>query len=149
MSWNAKSAAGEVDLGDAEVAVVVGPTASGKSDLALALAESRNGEIIGADSVQVYRYFDIGSSKPSREDRARVAHHMVDIIDPSESIDAAGYADRARAAVTDVQRRGRLPIVCGGSFLWVRALLYGLAEAPAGDPGVRKRHAAIAEAEGR
>ena len=149
MSWSAKSVVDELDLGDAEVAIVVGPTASGKSDLALALAESRNGEIIGADSVQVYRYFDIGSSKPSREDRARVPHHLVDIIDPSESIDAAGYAERAFAAVTDVQSRGRLPVVCGGSFLWVRALLHGLADAPPGDPIVRKRHDAIAQAEGR
>src|SRR6266436_8879013 len=102
MSWSATSAVDELDLGDAEVAVVVGPTASGKSDLALALAESRNGEIFGADSVQVYRYFDIGSSKPSREDRARVVHHLIDVIDPSETIDAAGYAERAWAAVTDV-----------------------------------------------
>jgi tRNA dimethylallyltransferase len=149
MSWNAKSAAGELDLGDAEVAVVVGPTASGKSDVALALAEARNGEIIGADSVQVYRHFDIGSSKPSIEERARVPHHLVDVVDPLEPIDAASYAERASAAIADVTSRGRLPIVCGGTFLWVRALLFGLAKAPPGDAEARTRHARIAETEGR
>jgi tRNA dimethylallyltransferase len=149
MSWNAKSAAGEVDLGDAEVAVVVGPTASGKSDLALALAESRGGEIIGADSVQVYRHFDIGSSKPSLAERERVPHHLIDVVDPLEPIDAASYAERAAGAIDDVRRRGRLPIVCGGTFLWVRALLFGLAEAPPGDVEARKRHTEIAAQGGR
>jgi tRNA dimethylallyltransferase len=149
MSWNAKSAAGELDLGDAEVAVVVGPTASGKSDLALALAEARNGEIICADSVQVYRHFDIGSSKPSIDERTRVPHHLVDFVDPREPIDAASYAERAAGAIADVTSHGRLPIVCGGTFLWVRALLFGLAQAPPGDAEARERHARIAEAEGR
>src|SRR5258705_13651720 len=101
MSWNAKSAAGEVDLGDAEIAVVVGPTASGKSDLALALAEARGGEIISCDSVQVYRYFDVGSSKPSAADRARVAHHLLDIVDPDQAIDAASFAPRPEETIAD------------------------------------------------
>src|SRR5689334_20000994 len=99
MSWNARSAAAEIDLGDSEIAVVVGPTASGKSDVAIALAEARGGEIIGADSVQVYRHFDIGSSKPSLEERARVPHHLVDVVDPREPMDAAEYASRAAAAI--------------------------------------------------
>lgn len=149
MSSSAKSAAAELDLGDAEVVVVVGPTASGKSDLALRLAEARNGEIIGADSVQVYRHFDIGSSKATAEERERVPHHLIDVADPLEPMDAASYAERAALAIAGVKRRGHLPIVCGGTFLWVRALLYGLAEAPPGDAEVRKRHAGIAEAEGR
>jgi len=149
MSWNAKSAADELDLGDAEVAVVVGPTASGKSDLAIALAAAKGGEIIGADSVQVYRHFDIGSSKPNAEERARVPHHLIDVVSPRDPIDAASYAERASIAIADVRGRGRLPIVCGGTFLWVRALLYGLAEAPPSDTDVRRRHAAIAESEGR
>ena len=149
MSWNAKSAAADLDLGDAEIAVVVGPTASGKSDLALALAEARGGEIIGADSVQVYRHFDIGSSKPSQGDRERVPHHLIDVVDPNEAIDAASYDERAARAIADVRGRGRLPIVCGGTFLWVRALLYGLAQAPPGDAATRERHGRIAEAEGR
>jgi tRNA dimethylallyltransferase len=149
MSWSAKSAADEIDLGDAEVVVVVGPTASGKSDLAVALAESRGGEIIGADSVQVYRHFDIGSSKPSLAERERVRHHLIDVVDPLEPMDAASYAERAAGAIDDVLGRERLPIVCGGTFLWVRALLYGLAEAPPGDAAARKRHADIAAREGR
>jgi tRNA dimethylallyltransferase len=149
MSWSARSAAGKIDVGDADVVVVVGPTASGKSDLALALAETRGGEIVGADSVQVYRHFDIGSSKPTRDEQARVTHHLVDVVDPTEPMDAASYADRAASAIAGIIARGSLPIVCGGTFLWIRALLYGLAEAPAGDPEARRRHATRAEAEGR
>jgi tRNA dimethylallyltransferase len=140
---------GEIDLAGADVAVLVGPTASGKSDLAIAFAEARGGEIISADSVQVYRHFDIGSGKPSRADRARVPHHLIDIADPLEPMDAASYAARASEAVKDVLRRGRLPIVCGGSFLWVRALLYGLSEGPPADPMIRQRHTGIAREEGR
>jgi len=139
----------EIDLAGADVAVVVGPTASGKSDLALALAEARDGEIIGADSVQVYRYFDVGSGKPSPSDRARVAHHLIDVVDPLELMDAASYAARASEALADVRRRGKLPIVCGGTFLWVRALLYGLSRAPSADQAIRNRHASVAEEEGR
>jgi tRNA dimethylallyltransferase len=136
-------------LTGAEIAVVVGPTASGKSELALELAERLDGEIVGADSVQVYRHFDIGSSKPSIADRERVAHHLIDVADPGEPLDAATYAALAERAVSDVRARGKLPIVCGGSFLWVRALLYGLAEAPPADASVRSRHLAWAHAEGR
>jgi tRNA dimethylallyltransferase len=139
----------ELDLAGADVAVVVGPTASGKSDLALALAEKAGGEIIGADSVQVYRYFDIGSGKPSKQDRERVRHHLVDVADPLEPLDAASYAVRASEALDDVRRRGKLPIVCGGTFLWVRALWYGLSSAPPADPALRRQHASIADQEGR
>jgi tRNA dimethylallyltransferase len=139
----------EIDLGGAEIAVVVGPTASGKSELALQLAEARAGEIIGADSVQVYQHFDIGSGKATAAERARVPHHLVDAIDPRAPLDAASYAARASAAIDDVRRRGKLPIVCGGTFLWVRALLYGLSSAPPGDATIRARHQAIAQSEGR
>ena len=139
----------ELDLAGADLAVVVGPTASGKSDLALTLAEARGGEIIGADSVQVYRHFDLGSGKPSKSDRERVHHHLIDVADPLQPMDAASYAARASEAVDDVRRRGKLPIVCGGSFLWVRALLYGLSDAPPADPAIRHRHATLAQEEGR
>jgi tRNA dimethylallyltransferase len=149
MSWSARLAAGEIDLGDAEIAMVVGPTASGKSDLALALAESQKGEIVSCDSVQVYRHFDIGSSKPSASERARIVHHLVDVVDPDQAIDAANYAARAETAVADVRERDKLPIVCGGTFLWARALLYGLAKAPPADPEIRSRHAAWVASEGR
>jgi tRNA dimethylallyltransferase len=139
----------DFDLAGADVAVVVGPTASGKSDLALQLAEARGGEIIGADSVQVYRHFDAGSGKPSKSDRERAPHHLIDVADPLEPMDAASYAALASAALADVQRRGKLPIVCGGTFLWVRALLYGLSSAPPADAVIRQRLASLAQEEGR
>jgi tRNA dimethylallyltransferase len=143
-----------IDLSDirpeaGELVVVVGPTASGKSDLAMALAERLDGEIIGADSVQVYRAFDIGTGKPSPDDRARIPHHLVDVIDPLEHFDAARFVELADRAIAEIQERGRVPIVCGGTFLWVRALLFGLAPMPPADPEVRARHQAEADRVGR
>jgi len=129
--------------------VVVGPTASGKTELAVALAEREHGEIIGADSVQVYRHFTAGTGKPSASEQERARHHLIDIVEPLEPIDAAGWAALAVRAIDDVRARGREPIVCGGTFLWVRALLFGLAPAPPADPVVRERHRGLAEAEGR
>jgi len=133
----------------APLLVVVGPTASGKSELALRLAEERAGEIIGADSVQVYRRFDIGSSKPTLEERARVPHHLVDFADPLEPLDAGAWAVRAASAVEEVRSRGRTPIVCGGTFLWVKALVYGLATGPGRDEALRERHRLFVEERGR
>lgn len=132
-----------------ELLVVVGPTASGKTELAIRLCEKLDGEVIGADSVQVYRGFDIGSGKPTREELARARHHLVDVADPGEAFDAQRFAEMGEAAIQDVRARGKLPIVCGGTFLWVRALVWGLAKAPPADAEVRARHAAIVEAEGR
>ena len=129
--------------------VVVGPTGSGKSDLAMRIAEGVGGEIVNADSVQVYRYFDIGSAKPSAAERARVPHHVVDVIEPATPLDAGQWCALADAAIDDIVRRGRTPVVCGGTFLWVKALLYGLAPAPPADAAARERHRQIAEAEGR
>jgi tRNA dimethylallyltransferase len=129
--------------------VVVGPTACGKTELAVELAERLGGEIVSADSVQIYRYFDIGTGKPSADERARAPHHLSDALEPAEPMDAGRWVERAEAALLDVRSRGRVPIVCGGSFLWVRALLYGLVEAPPADPVVRERHRELAEREGR
>ena len=129
--------------------VVVGPTASGKTELAIRLAEAVDGEVINADSVQIYRYFDIGSGKPTTEELARVPHHLVSTLDPFEPIDAAGWANLAEACVRDTLDRGKCAIVCGGSFLWVRALLFGLAAAPKADSAVRAAHKTIAETLGR
>jgi tRNA dimethylallyltransferase len=129
--------------------VVVGPTASGKTALAVRLAEERGGEIVNADSVQVYRHFDIGSGKPSVDERARAVHHLVDVLEPNDPIDAAGWAERAMRAIDDIRARNREPIVCGGTFLWVRALLFGLAGAPPADPAIRARHRTRVDAEGR
>lgn len=133
----------------AQLLCIVGPTASGKTELALATCEAVGGEIVSADSVQIYRGFDVGSGKPTREEAARARHHLVDALDPLDPIDAAGWATRAEAAVEDIRARGKTPIVCGGTFFWVRALVLGLVEAPAADPAVRARHRALAEEKGR
>ncbi len=132
-----------------ELIVVVGPTASGKSELALELAERFDAHVIGADSVQIYRYFDLGSGKPTHEERARAPHHLVDEVDPLDHFDAARFAERARALVEDLSRREVPLIVCGGTFLWVKALLFGLAPSPPRDEAVRAAHTARALAEGR
>jgi tRNA dimethylallyltransferase len=132
-----------------ELLAVVGPTASGKTALAVALAEELGGEIVSADSVQIYRYFDVGSGKPTADEIARARHHLVDTIGPLDPMDAATWARLAHEAIADVRARGRVPIVCGGTFLWVKALLYGLAEAPAASASTRERHRAMAERDGR
>lgn len=132
-----------------ELLVIVGPTASGKTELAVSLARELDGEIISADSVQVYRHFEIGTGKPSPEERAAAPHHLIDVVEPDEAMDAARWATLAEEAVGEVTSRGKRPIVCGGTFLWVRALLFGLAEAPPADPGIRERHREWAERDGR
>jgi tRNA dimethylallyltransferase len=129
--------------------VLVGPTASGKSAIALRAAERLGGEVISADSVQVYRRFDIGSGKPTPDERRRVPHHLVDIADPLAPMDAAMWARLADEAVADVRSRGRVPIVCGGTFLWVRALLLGLVPAPPADEAIRARHREMVATSGR
>ncbi len=129
--------------------VVVGPTASGKTELAVRLCEALGGEIVTADSVQVYRDFDCGTGKPTADERRRATHHLVDILDPLETLDAADWAKRAEAMVTEIRARGHVPVICGGSYLWVRALTLGLAPAPGASPEIRARHRAFADAEGR
>jgi tRNA dimethylallyltransferase len=134
---------------DERLLCLVGPTASGKSALALRLAEQLGGEILSADSMQIYRGFDIGTGKPTAAERALVPHHLLDVATPLETWDAARWAEEAARVIADVRARGKLPIVCGGSFLWVRALVWGLADAPRGDEALRARHRTWAEAEGR
>ncbi|HSS79453.1 MAG TPA: tRNA (adenosine(37)-N6)-dimethylallyltransferase MiaA [Thermoanaerobaculia bacterium] len=120
------------------VLAIVGPTATGKSALALALAERLGGEIVNADALQVYRGFDIGTAKPRLEERARVPHHLIDILEPHERYSAGEFARRAREAITEIQERGKAPIVVGGSGLYLRALFEGLSPVPPGDPEVRR-----------
>jgi tRNA dimethylallyltransferase len=134
---------------DERLLFIVGPTASGKSALALRLARELGGEILSADSMQIYRGFDIGTGKPSAEERQQVPHHLLDVAEPLENWDAAQWANEATRLISEVQARGRVPIVCGGTFLWVRALIYGLAQAPRGDDELRARHRDWAEREGR
>ncbi len=132
-----------------DLVVVVGPTASGKTALAMELAQRLDAEIVGADSVQIYRHFDIGSAKPSPEERCRVRHHLVDCIDPMDGMDAAQWATCAAGAIEELRGQKKHAVVCGGTFLWVRALLYGLAQAPAAQPDLRERLREWAERWGR
>src|ERR1035438_2984611 len=102
---------------DPLLVVILGPTASGKSALAISLAEQFSGEIVSCDSVAVYRNFEIGTAKPSRADRARVPHHLIDVAEPGEEFTAGEYARQARAALAEIVQRGHLPIVVGGTGL--------------------------------
>jgi tRNA dimethylallyltransferase len=138
-----------IDEDPGALIAVVGPTASGKTDLAIGLAERLDGEIVSADSVQIYRHFDIGSGKPSLEELARVPHYLVSIADPLEAFDAARYTEAADLAMCEIASRGKRAIVCGGTFLWVKALLFGLAPAPAANEEIRERHREEAAREGR
>lgn len=123
----------------APLVVIAGPTGSGKSALGLALALQFGGEVISCDSVAVYREFEIGTAKPSREDRSRVRHHLIDVVDPDAYFTAGEYARLARAAAREITGRGRLPIVCGGTGLYLRAMLDGLFAAPERDDRLRAR----------
>lgn len=124
-----------------------GPTAVGKTDVAVELADRIGGEVVNADSVQLYRGFDIGSAKPSVDERARARHHLVDVLDPTEVYSANRFVADADAAIDDIARRGRVPLVVGGTGLYLRSLLHGLFDAPQ-DPAVRARLRARAEVEG-
>jgi tRNA dimethylallyltransferase len=128
--------------------VIVGPTASGKSDLALFLAARLNGEIVNYDSIQVFRGFDIGSAKPSVEERQRVPHHMIDVRDPADLFTAGDYQREARAVLEDIRQRGRVPILVGGTGLYLRALTEGLFEGPARSEYLRERFIAIVDERG-
>ena len=117
--------------------LLAGPTAVGKSGIALSLAGHLGGEIISADSMQVYRGLDIGTAKPSPADRARVRHHLIDICDLTESFDAAQFARLAHRAVAEIQSRSHVPVLCGGTGLYFKAFLEGLGEAPSADAKIR------------
>ena len=109
-----------------QVIFVIGPTAVGKSEFAVSLALEEDGEIVSADSMQVYRGLDLGTAKPSMEARKGVPHHMLDIADPREDYSAAAYSRAAQAVIADIQARGKRPVVCGGSGLYIHSLLYEL-----------------------
>ncbi len=105
---------------------IVGPTATGKTALSIALSELLRGEVVSCDSMQVYRGMDIGTAKPTLSERAGIPHHMLDIVEPNEDYNAARYAEEAARVIEDIHARGCRPIVCGGTGLYLRALLYGL-----------------------
>jgi tRNA dimethylallyltransferase len=130
------------------VVLLMGPTASGKSALAMALAERLPVEIVSVDSAQVYRGMDVGTAKPSRAERARVAHHLVDIVDPTDAYSAAAFVRDATHAIGDIHARGRIPLLVGGTMLYFRALTHGLSALPAANPAVRAALDARAAVEG-
>jgi len=127
---------------------LMGPTASGKSAYALELAERLGGEIVSVDSALVYRGLDIGAAKPARDEQARVPHHLIDVREPWQPYSAAEFASDARVAVDAILARGRIPILAGGTGLYFRALLDGLADMPDADPALREAITADADARG-
>jgi tRNA dimethylallyltransferase len=128
--------------------LLMGPTAAGKSAVALALARHFGGEIVSADSAQVYRGMDIGTAKPDAATRASIPHHVIDIIDPNEAYSAARFRRDALDAIAAIRARGRVPIVAGGTMLYFKALREGLSELPAANPQVRRAIDARAAAAG-
>jgi tRNA dimethylallyltransferase len=131
-----------------KIIIICGPTAIGKTTVAIDLAQDFAGQIIGADSMQVYKYMDIGTAKPTAEEQGRVLHHMVDIVEPDEPFDAAQYAEWARAKIIALDQQKITPFVVGGTGLYIKALVYGLFDENTSDPKVRARLKAEAEARG-
>jgi tRNA dimethylallyltransferase len=130
------------DARETPLVAIAGPTGSGKSDLALAVAAEFDGEVVNCDSLQVYRYFNIGTAKLPVEERRGIPHHLIDIVDPDELFTAGEYARLARETIRDIAARGRLPVIAGGTGFYLRALVDGLFEGPARDQQLRDRLAA-------
>jgi len=130
------------------VVCIVGPTASGKTALALELADRLGGEIVSADSRQIYRGLDVGTAKPTPAERVRIPHHCLDLVDPGESFDVARFRTAAAGAIAAIAARGHVPLVVGGTGLYVRALLRGLCPAPPRAPALRAELEAAVAAEG-
>jgi len=130
---------GQSESGDPLLVAIVGPTGSGKTALSLAIAERFNSEIVNCDSVAIYREFEIGTAKPSREERARVPHHLIDILEPEQQMTAGEYSRIGREVLQEIKSRGRMPIVVGGTGFYLRALLEGLFEGPERSEELRAR----------
>jgi tRNA dimethylallyltransferase len=131
------------------LAVIAGPTASGKTGLAIELARELGGEIVNADSQQLYRGLDVGTAKPTARERATVPHHLLDVAEPGEGMDAKRWCDLADAAIAGMAARGRFPLVVGGTGLYLRALLHGVVDAPGRDPQFRAQLEEQAQHQGR
>ncbi len=130
------------------ILVVAGATGTGKTSVAIELARHFGGELVGADSVQVYRGFDIGAAKPTASELGDVRHHLIDVFDPDQDVDAMTFAKLADTAIGEIRGRGHLPIIVGGTGLWIRALVRGLVAVPPVDPALRSRLEAAARNEG-
>lgn len=119
------------------IILLAGPTGVGKTALSLELAERLSTDIVNADSMQVYRAMDIGTAKPTAEEKARVPHHLLDVVDPEEPFDAARYAEMAHPIINRIHRRGRIPLVVGGTGLYMKVLTRGICEGPTMEPAIR------------
>ena len=128
-----------------KIVLISGPTASGKSHIALQLAKSLNAEIVNADSIQVYKHFNIGSAKPTAEDLALVPHHLVSILEPQDDFQAGKFVELADQAIAEIVAKGKAVVVVGGTGLYIKALLHGLASAPAVAEQIKERLAGIEE----
>src|SRR3954453_3879568 len=133
---------------DPLLVVIVGPTASGKTALSLTIAERFQGEIVNCDSVAIYREFEIGTAKPSPEERSRAPHHLLDFLDPNQQMTAGEYSRQARDVLQQIQSRGNLPIVVGGTGFYLRALLDGLFEGPQRNDQLREGLRAMEQKKG-
>ena len=122
-----------------KVIVICGPTALGKTSTGIHLAKNFDGEIISADSMQIYRYMDIGTAKPTLDEQACVKHHMIDVINPDEHFDARNYAILSRKKVMELHQQKKIPFVVGGTGLYIKALIHGLFQTKASDSGIRDR----------
>jgi tRNA dimethylallyltransferase len=122
-----------------KVIIICGPTGVGKTAVGIQLAEKLDGEIISADSMQIYRYMDIGTAKATADEQSRIPHHMIDIVDPDENFDAVRFAEMARDKVMQLHQRGVMPLVVGGTGLYIKALLQGLFQSNPVDPKTRER----------
>jgi tRNA dimethylallyltransferase len=129
--------------------IICSPTATGKTGLALELASEFGGEIVSADSVQVYRYLDIGSAKPSPEERKRIKHYFIDVADPDEEFNAALFSEQARAIIANLHRQKKPVFVAGGTGLYIRALLKGIIETPAVDENIRNYYRELRDRHGK
>lgn len=131
------------------IVVICSPTATGKTSLAIKLAESAGGQIVNADSLQVYRYLNIGTAKPTLEERNRVTHHLIDVVDPDEEFNAALYCEQARKVIEKLALAGKPVFVAGGTGLYIRALLQGIIATPPVDENIRNYYKDIRDSQGR
>ena len=131
------------------VIAVAGPTAAGKTEFAIQIAKALDGEVVSCDSMQLYKFMDIGSAKPTPDQMSEVPHHLVDMIDPREDFSAARYQKLAKEAIADILKRGRMPVICGGTGLYLESLVYDLDFAgEPGEPENREKYYALAAEQG-
>jgi tRNA dimethylallyltransferase len=136
-------------MGKVPLVIICSPTATGKTELAISLALEFGGEIISADSLQVYRYLDIGTAKPTREQRKKVKHHLIDVVDPDEEFNAAIFSEQARVIIEDLSKQDKPVFIAGGTGLYIRALLKGIVDTPAVDKEIRNHYRRLGEVHGK